>query len=117
MIPGLNAKLPLELSEAAIQQMHNLVKSKENPSDAAIRISISTKGCSGLSYSFDIVDCAEPSDQKYFIKDLNIYIDSKALIFICGTRIDFVEDKISAGFVFNNPNEKGKCGCGKSFYA
>jgi len=58
----------------------------------------------------------EPLDEVVEEKGVKLYVDSKALMFLIGTEMDYVEDKLQSGFVFNNPNEKGRCGCGESFH-
>ena len=79
-------------------------------------VGVNTRGCSGLSY---VVEYAE--EQKRFEdvvedKGVKIFIDPTALVFLLGSEMDYVEDKFHTGFVFNNPNEKGRCGCGESFH-
>lgn len=75
-----------------------------------------TKGCSGLTYTLEFADEAGPMDEKVEEKGVTVLIDPKATMFILGTEMDFVEEKMQAGFVFRNPNEKGRCGCGESFH-
>ena len=58
----------------------------------------------------------EPLDEVVEEKGVTLFVDSKALMFLIGTEMDYVEDKLQSGFVFNNPNEKGRCGCGESFH-
>ena len=58
----------------------------------------------------------EPLDEVVEEKGVKLFVDSKALMFLIGTEMDYVEDKLQSGFVFNNPNEKGRCGCGESFH-
>ena len=105
---------PLSVTPKALERIHHLLKQREKPS-LGIRVSIRTKGCSGLSYSIEYVDQKNDSDEVIEYGEISFFIDPKALIFILGTEMDFLEDKMSSGFVFRNPNEKGRCGCGKSF--
>jgi iron-sulfur cluster assembly protein len=106
---------PLTLTQAAIDRVKVLLEQRGKPS-YGIRIGIKTKGCSGLSYSLEYADDKQPFDEEVLVDSLRILIDPKAIMFILGTEMDFVEDKMQSGFVFTNPNEKGRCGCGKSFH-
>ncbi len=109
------AQTPLTLTEAAFDRVQALLAQRGKPSQG-IRISIRTKGCSGLSYSLEYADEKNPLDEIMEINGVTIMIDPKAILFILGTEMDYVEEKMQSGFVFRNPNEKGRCGCGKSFH-
>ncbi|MBI1954045.1 MAG: iron-sulfur cluster assembly accessory protein [Proteobacteria bacterium] len=107
-------KAPLLLTPAAIKRIKFLLSQREKPS-AGIRLTLKTKGCSGLSYSLEYVDTVQPLDEVLEVNDLKVMIDPKAIMFLLGSEMDYVEEKMQSGFVFRNPNEKGRCGCGKSF--
>ena len=81
-----------------------------------LRISVGTKGCSGLSYDMDWGEAAGPSDEVVTDRGLTVLVDRKASLFLIGTTMDYEVKDLSAGFVFVNPNEKGRCGCGESFH-
>ena len=81
-----------------------------------LRVGVNPKGCAGQSYSIDFADKAEPMDEVVSTKGVTVVIDAKALMYLIGTELDYVEDKMSSSFVFRNPNEKGRCGCGESFH-
>lgn len=81
-----------------------------------LRISVSTKGCSGLSYTMDWVDSAGPGDELVSDNGATVLVDRKASLFLIGTEMDYAASALSSGFTFNNPNEKGRCGCGESFH-
>ncbi|WP_419729254.1 HesB/IscA family protein [Lichenicola sp.] len=81
-----------------------------------LRISVGTKGCSGLSYDMNWVEAAGPSDEVVTDRGLTVLVDRKASLFLIGTTMDYEVKDLSAGFVFVNPNEKGRCGCGESFH-
>jgi iron-sulfur cluster assembly protein len=108
-------KPPLLVTEKACERVRFLLE-KRGQQSLGIRIGIKTKGCSGLSYAIEYADFASDYDEIMKISDLTFFIDPKALLFILGTEMDYIEEKMFSGFVFKNPNEKGRCGCGKSFH-
>ncbi len=103
------------ISDAAASRIKELIASRDKPS-AGIKVGIRTRGCSGLSYSIEYADTVEPHDEVVEDKGVKVLIDPKAVMFLIGTEMDFVEEKLKSGFTFKNPNEKGKCGCGESFH-
>lgn len=106
---------PLTVTPAAIERVRTLLAGREKPS-AGVRIGIRARGCSGMSYTLEFADEATPFDEVVETQGVTILIDPKATMFILGTEMDWVEDKLESGFVFRNPNEKGRCGCGESFH-
>jgi len=105
----------MTVSDAAAKQVQALLDGRDKPS-AGIRIGVRTKGCSGMSYTLEFADEKGPFDEILEDKGVTILIDPKATMFIIGTEMDYVQDKLESGFVFSNPNEKGRCGCGESFH-
>jgi iron-sulfur cluster assembly protein len=88
----------------------------EAPADAiGVKLSTPRRGCSGLAYSVDYVTEADPFDEKIETPAGAFYIDGGSVLYLVGSTMDWVEDDFTAGFVFNNPNAKGSCGCGESF--
>ncbi|GAM04529.1 MULTISPECIES: HesB/IscA family protein [Novosphingobium] len=85
--------------------------------DGAIGVKLSTprRGCSGLAYSVDYVTEESPMDEKIETPGGVFYIDAASVLYLIGSTMDWQEDDFTAGFVFNNPNAKGACGCGESF--
>ncbi|HEX4695980.1 iron-sulfur cluster assembly accessory protein [Sphingomonas sp.] len=85
--------------------------------EGAIGVKLSTpkRGCSGLAYSVDYVTEAKPFDEKIETAGGTLYIDGGSILYLVGSTMDWVEDDFAAGFVFQNPNAKGECGCGESF--
>jgi iron-sulfur cluster assembly protein len=81
-----------------------------------LRISVNTKGCSGLSYDMSWVDAPGPGDEVITDKGVTVLVDRKASLFLIGTVMDYEVKNLSSGFTFTNPNEKGRCGCGESFH-
>jgi iron-sulfur cluster assembly protein len=106
---------PINMTPAAVTQVKALLDSRGKPS-AGIRIGVRTKGCSGLSYTLEFADEKNEFDEEMKVEGITVLIDPKATMFIIGTEMDYVEDKLESGFVFTNPNEKGRCGCGESFH-
>ena len=86
------------------------------PQDAiGVKLSTPRRGCSGLAYSVDYVSKADPFDEKIATPGGDFYVDGASVLYLIGSTMDWVEDDFTAGFVFNNPNAKGTCGCGESF--
>jgi iron-sulfur cluster assembly protein len=85
--------------------------------EGAVGVKLSTprRGCSGLAYSVDYVTAADPLDEKIETAGGNLYVDAGSVLYLIGSRMEWVEDDFTAGFVFQNPNAKGSCGCGESF--
>ena len=108
-------QFPLTLTPAALARIETLLAQRGKPS-AGIRIDIRTKGCSGLSYAIEYADSLNPGDEVMETGGATILIDPKAVMFLLGTEMDYVEEQMHSGFVFRNPNKKGECGCGKSFH-
>lgn len=108
-------KAPFTITEAAADRVRQLLAKRGKPS-AGIRIGVKTKGCSGLSYALEFADEKGEFDEVMEDKGVTIFLDPKAAMFIIGTEMDFVQEKMQSGFVFRNPNEKGRCGCGESFH-
>ena len=108
------AKQPLTLTVSALDKVTSMLTGKEGVK--GIRIGTRTKGCNGLSYTLTFAYAEEPMDEVIRFEDFNIYIDPKAILFILGTEMDYKVTDLEEGFVFQNPNEKGRCGCGESFH-
>lgn len=82
---------------------------------SGVRLGIKPAGCSGFGYVLEYVDTPEEFDSAFESNGVKIFVDKKSLTLIDGTELDFVRQGMNEGFKFNNPNEKGKCGCGESF--
>lgn len=80
-----------------------------------VKLSTPRRGCSGLAYSVDYVTEANGFDERIETPGGIFFVDGGSLLYLIGSTMDWVEDDFSAGFVFNNPNAKGACGCGESF--
>lgn len=85
--------------------------------EGAVGVKLSTprRGCSGLAYSVDYVTEEKPFDERIETPGGTFYVDGASILYLIGSRMDWKEDDFTAGFVFENPNAKGMCGCGESF--
>ncbi|GBR30587.1 iron-sulfur cluster assembly protein HesB/YadR/YfhF [Gluconobacter kondonii NBRC 3266] len=81
-----------------------------------LRISVGTRGCSGLSYEMNFVTEPQPADERVEDQGVTLLVDRKATLFLTGTVMDYEVKDLESGFTFRNPNEKGRCGCGESFH-
>ena len=105
----------LTLTSAALKRLKMLLSARGKPS-LGIRVGIRSRGCNGLSYTLEYADEKSALDEMVEKDGVKILIDPKASLFLLGTEMDFVEEKIKSGFTFRNPNEKGRCGCNESFH-
>jgi iron-sulfur cluster assembly protein len=115
---GPRARKPIQamqVTESAGARVRALIDGRGKPT-AGIRIGVRSKGCSGLSYTLEFADEKSPFDEVVEAHGVTLLIDPKAMMFILGTEMDYVEEQLQSGFVFRNPNEKGRCGCGESFH-
>jgi len=108
-------KQALTVTEAAAEQIQALLEKRGKPS-VGVRIGVRARGCSGLSYTLEYADEKGKFDEVVEDKGVTLLIDPKAVMFILGTEMDYVDEKLQSGFTFRNPNEKGRCGCGESFH-
>src|ERR1700690_663291 len=104
---------PIRLSEAAAKRLLEIMENAEGRY-AGVRVGVSNGGCAGMSYTMDYAEAAGPLDEVVEDRGVRIFIDPKAILFLLGTEMDFVRDKLAARFVFNNPNQTASCGCGES---
>ncbi len=105
----------MTVTAAAAERVRALIDGRGKPT-AGVRIGVRTKGCSGLSYTLEFADTLQPMDEVVETQGVKLLIDPKASLFLIGTEMDYAEEKLKSGFVFKNPNEKGRCGCGESFH-
>ena len=104
---------PIRLSEAAAARMREII-TKADGRYSGVRVGVTKGGCAGMSYTMDYAESAGPLDEVVEDQGIRIFIDPKAILFLIGTEMDFVRDKLAARFVFNNPNQTAACGCGES---
>ena len=106
-------KQALLVTDAAADRIQALLASRGKPA-VGVRVGVRARGCSGLSYTLEFADECK-FDEIVEDKGVTVLVYPKAVMFILGTEMDYVEEKLQSGFVFRNPNEKGRCGCGGSF--
>ncbi len=103
----------MRLSDAAASRIKHIMDNAERPI-AGIRVGVKNAGCAGMSYTMEYAESVDPRDEVVEDKGVRLLIDPKAVLFLLGTEMDYRIDKLSASFVFNNPNQTGACGCGES---
>lgn len=103
----------MRLSDAAAARIRQILDAAEGKYQG-IRVGVVNGGCAGMSYTMDYAEAAAPLEEVVEDKGVKIFIDPKAILFLIGTEMDFVRDKLAAKFVFNNPNQTAACGCGES---
>ncbi len=105
--------IDIELTPAAQQRVKAILTAEGKP---ALRLAVKAAGCSGLEYVMETVDAAQEGDLVQPFDDFNLYLDADSYASaLRGLQLDFQQDMMSSAFVYNNPNEKGACGCGVSF--
>jgi iron-sulfur cluster assembly protein len=103
----------MKLTEAAAQRIAELTK-RADSEIVALRVGIKNGGCAGQSYTVEYAHEIRPTDEVVEDKGVKILVDPKAVLFLLGTEMDYKVDRLSAQFIFNNPNQTGACGCGES---
>ena len=105
---------PITLTDGALERIRELMADAPD-GITGVRLSTPRRGCSGLAYSIDYVDAPEKTDERIETPHGPLFVDGPSLLYLIGSRMDWVEDDFAAGFTFENPNAKGTCGCGESF--
>jgi iron-sulfur cluster assembly protein len=104
---------PVKLSEAAAARISTIMANAPGQYQG-VRVGVTNGGCAGMSYTMDYAAEAKPFEEVMEDKGVKIFIDPKAILFLIGTELDFIQEKLGARFVFNNPNQTSACGCGES---
>ena len=102
----------MTLTDAAVQRVNTLTAA--NPGALGLRVGIKKGGCAGMEYTMSWADEIGKFDEVIEDRGAVVLIDAPAMMYLLGTEMDFKTDKLSSQFVFNNPNQKGSCGCGES---
>lgn len=106
------------LSETAAREIRNIIQQQELDADKIrLRVGVKGGGCSGFSYLLDLTETQKDTDEMFEQHGIKIICDPKSLLYLGGTTIDFKDEIMGRGFVFQNPNATSTCGCGSSFSA
>jgi iron-sulfur cluster assembly protein len=103
----------MRLTEAAASRIKSVMAQASKPV-AGVRVGVKNGGCAGMEYTMEYADAVNPTDEVIEDKGVKILIDPKAVLFLLGSEMDYKTEKLSAQFVFNNPNQTSACGCGES---
>jgi iron-sulfur cluster assembly protein len=104
---------PVRLTEAAAARLKEIMAGAEGRY-LGIRVGVTNGGCAGMSYTMAYAEAQEKFDEVIEDQGVTIFIDPKAILFLIGTELDFVQEKLGARFTFKNPNQTAACGCGES---
>ncbi|MEI9989361.1 MAG: iron-sulfur cluster assembly accessory protein [Rhizomicrobium sp.] len=104
---------PVRLTDSAAARIRDIMADAEGKYQG-VRVGVTNGGCAGMAYTMDYAEDVRPFDEVVEDKGVKIFIDPKAILFLIGTEMDFVTEKLGARFVFNNPNQTAACGCGES---
>ena len=104
----------ITLSDNAATRIKEIM-SQDQQNSIGVRVGVKSGGCAGMSYVMEYAKEVNPNDELIEEKGVKIYIDSAAVMYLLGTEMDYKKDQFSSSFVFKNPNETERCGCGESF--
>ena len=104
----------IKVSDNAAIRIKEIMSSAEKDS-LGVRVSVKTGGCAGMSYVMEYTKEVNPNDEMIEDKGVKVFVDSSAVMYLLGTEMDYKKEELSSSFVFNNPNETERCGCGESF--
>ena len=104
----------IKLSDNAAERIKQIMSKAEN-SAIGVRVGVKSGGCAGMSYVMEYANEIKPNEEVIEEKGVKVFIDPKAIMYLLGTEMDYKTEKFSSQFVFKNPNETERCGCGESF--
>ena len=104
----------IKLSDNAANRIKEIMSKAENTA-IGVRIGVKSGGCAGMSYVMEYAKEAKKNEEVIEDKGVKVFIDSNAIMYLLGTEMDYKKEKFSSQFVFKNPNETERCGCGESF--
>ena len=104
----------IKLSDNAANRIKEIMTKVESKS-VGVRVAVKSGGCAGMSYVMEYAKEINPNDEIIEDKGVKVFIDSAAVMYLLGTEMDYKKEEFSSSFVFNNPNETERCGCGESF--
>tara|TARA_B100001250_G_scaffold217792_1_gene186892 strand:+ start:560 stop:895 length:336 start_codon:yes stop_codon:yes gene_type:complete len=104
----------IKLSDSAATRIKEIMSSAQKDS-IGVRVGVKTGGCAGMSYVMEYAKISNPNDEVIEDKGVKVFIDAGAVMYLLGTEMDYKKEELSSSFVFKNPNETERCGCGESF--
>ena len=104
---------PVKLTEAAAARLAAIMQDAEGKY-LGLRVGVANGGCAGMSYTMEYASETKPFEEVMEDRGVKVFIDPKSILFLIGTELDFVQEKLGARFVFRNPNQTSACGCGES---
>lgn len=105
--------MAITLTEKAARRVQAAISRRG--SGIGLKLGVRTAGCSGLAYTLEFADVADPEDLRFESLGVTLFVHPKSLPYLSGTELDFVREGLNEGFKFHNPNSRGQCGCGESF--
>jgi len=105
--------MTVTMTQAAAERVRKFIEKRGK--GEGLRVGVRTSGCSGMAYVIEYADKIEPEDNVYESFGVKVIVDSKSLVYLDGTELDYTKEGLNEGFKFNNPNVKDSCGCGESF--
>lgn len=113
-----STQAPVILSPTAAREVGTIIQQQElDPAKVCLRVGVKGGGCSGFSYILDLTETRKETDEMFEQHGVRIICDPKSLLYLAGVTIDFKDEIMGRGFVFQNPNATSTCGCGSSFSA
>jgi len=107
--------MALTITECAAKKIRSIFAEQGMSATAALRLGVKGGGCSGFSYTLDVAEHPADDDEVFEDNGVRLVTDPKSYLYLNGTEVDYNDDLLNGGFVFNNPNAKKSCGCGASF--
>ena len=104
----------IKLSQNAAERIKEIMSKAEDKA-IGVRVGVKSGGCAGMSYVMEYTKNLNPNDEVIEDKGVKVFVDSAAIMYLLGTEMDYKKEELSSSFVFNNPNETERCGCGESF--
>jgi iron-sulfur cluster assembly protein len=110
--------MAITISETAAKEINTIIEQQELDAESiCLRVGVKGGGCSGFSYLLDLTESKSDNDEVFEQHGITVVCDPKSYLYLNGTTIDFKDEVMGRGFVFNNPNATSSCGCGSSFSA
>ena len=104
----------IKLSDNAALRIKEIMSNAEKKAER-VRVGIKSGGCAGMSYVMEYAKEINPNDEIIEDKGVKLFVDPGAIMYLLGTEMDYKKEELSSSFIFKNPNETERCGCGESF--